>query len=226
MCKKIIFGVILTLTFSVVGCGNSQESIEEDKKETVEVTEEEIATSNIVKTTETVTEESTEVKEEKESDNQNEEVEIQKAIVTEAPEPNDLDGKIGLEDFRIIINNCEVKLGTDINEIKEYIGEPDVYSSARSCIDDGEEKQYVYGGYTIYTYPDGSKDIIYLVEFSTDAVTDANIGIGSKRNDVEMAYGTEYTEMNQYTIYEVNENASISIQYENDTVSYLDMYYR
>lgn len=139
---------------------------------------------------------------------------------------NALDGKVTLDDFRIVINGTEVVVGTDINTLLTMLGEPDAYTHAKSCIDEGEEKSYSYGGYVLNTYPAGEKDIIYLIEFGSGAVTDANIGIGSSVNDVERAYGTACENMGQFIVYETAEFADLSFQYENGIVSYIDMYYR
>ena len=139
---------------------------------------------------------------------------------------NALDGNVSKEDFKINLNGNEVQMGIDINTLIPSIGEPDIFSSARSCIDDGEEKQYVYGGYTIYTYPNQNQDIIYLIEFDENAVTDANIGIGSTKEDVEKAYGQEYSTMGDYILYNYGDLSCISFQYTDGVVTYLDMYYK
>lgn len=136
----------------------------------------------------------------------------------------DLDGKFSKEDFVVLVNGVRIELGTDINTIIDKVGEPDDYVQARSCLHDGDDKIYTYGGIVIYTYPEGKKDIVYIVEYTGEEKTPSGIGLGSTITDIEKAYGTKYVEDAFYTTYELNPNATISFQMENQEVTYIEFY--
>lgn len=136
----------------------------------------------------------------------------------------DADGKVSKEDFAIVVNGIKIELGTDINEVIEQLGEPDDYVQARSCLHEGDDKIYTYGGIVIYTYPQGKKDIVYIVEYTGEEKTPAGIGLGSTMVDLEKAYGNKYVEDAFYTVYELEENATISIQFEKEKVIYIEFY--
>lgn len=134
------------------------------------------------------------------------------------------DGKITKEDFAVVVNDIRIELGTDINEVIELIGEPDDYVQARSCLHDGDDKIYTYGGIVIYTYPEGKKDIVYIVEYTGEEKTPSGIGLGSTIADIEDAYGSDYVEDAFYTTYELDTDATISFQLENQEVIYIEFY--
>lgn len=227
MIKKYSLVVLSILALSLVGCGDTDEN-RESVESIVVVQDEKVATDESLQIEKTELPKENENKEV--AKDLKEEIKTEKQYIepTEQAKLNDFNGKIDYNDFRVIIKGYAILMGTDMNEIIDYLGEPDICSSAQGCVNEGEDKQYVYGGYTIYTYSDGDKDIIYLIEFTEDACTDANIGLGSTKEDVENAYGTEYdyNEVNGYVTYEVDENACLSLKYDNNEVSYLDMYYR
>lgn len=134
------------------------------------------------------------------------------------------DGKVTKEDFAVIINDVRIEIGIDINEIIEQLGEPDDYMQARSCLHDGDDKIYTFGGIIIYTYPEGKKDIVYIVEYTGKEKTPSGIGLGSTMADLEEAYGREYVEDTVYTTYELDADATISFQLENQEVIYIEFY--
>lgn len=134
------------------------------------------------------------------------------------------DGKVTKEDFATIVNGVRIELGTDINDIIEELGEPDNYVQARSCLHDGDDKIYTFGGITIYTYPDEKKDIVYIVEYIGEELTPAGVGVGSTMAEVEKAYGKEYVEDAFFTTYELDVNATISFQLLDDKVEYIEFY--
>lgn len=136
----------------------------------------------------------------------------------------DADGKVTKEDFVVIVNDVSIGLGTDINEVIEQLGEPDDYVQARSCLHDGDDKIYTYGGIIIYTYPQGKRDIVYIVEYTGEEKTPSGIGLGSTIEDLKEAYGNEYVDDGFYTTYELDTDATISFQLENQEVIYIEFY--
>lgn len=145
---------------------------------------------------------------------------------TKTTEPEtEADGKVSEEDFAVKINDVKITFGEDINDYLDELGEADSYTEARSCLYDGYDKVYEYGGITLYTYPSGKKDIVYIAEYNGEESTLSGIRIGSTKKEVLAAYGEDYAEDTLYLTYEYGENAAtISFQFENDKVSYIEIY--
>lgn len=97
-----------------------------------------------------------------------------------------------------------IAVDSDIDAILDDIGEPSKKFEAPSCAGQGTDFVYSYSGFQIYTSP--SKDItnaIATIVIMTDEVeTPEGITIGSSQEDVEAAYGTDYTESNGMLTYE------------------------
>lgn len=47
-------------------------------------------------------------------------------------------------------------IGSEITELTEKIGQPNSTSFASSCLGDGEDGEYYYDGFTVYTYRDNN----------------------------------------------------------------------
>lgn len=134
------------------------------------------------------------------------------------------DGKVTEEDFAVIVNDVEVKFGEDINEYLKKLGDPDDFSQARSCLHDGDDKIFVYGDVTLYTFPNGKKDILYIAEYTGETKTKSGINVGSTKDDVIKAYGKKYEEDPVFMVYSLDELSTISIQMENNKVVYVEIY--
>ena len=95
-----------------------------------------------------------------------------------------------------------VRIGSDAKTVLDALGTPNQYSESPSCLFDGLDKVYAYGGFRIQTYPDGAQERIYSVELLDDSVaTPEGIAIGSARADVIAAYGSEMRETASALIY-------------------------
>lgn len=134
------------------------------------------------------------------------------------------DGKFTKDDFVVYVNDVRIELGTDINIVLDKVGKPDDYVQARSCLHDGDDKIYTFGGIVIYTYPENKKDIVYIVEYTGEEKTPSGIGLGSTLSDLEKAYGNGYVEDVFYTTYELDVNATMSFQMENQKVAYIEFF--
>lgn len=134
------------------------------------------------------------------------------------------DGKITEDDFAVVVNDVVIKFGDDINTYLKQLGEPDDFSQARSCLHDGDDKIYVYGDLTLYTYPNGKKDILYIAEYNGETSTLSGIKIGSTKEDVIKAYGRSFVEDPIYMVYSLDELSTISIQIDNNKVIYIEIY--
>lgn len=116
-------------------------------------------------------------------------------------------------------NGVTISVDGDMASVLEALGEPANYYEAASCAFEGLDKTYTYGSFVIETYPQGDKDLISVIRLTDDAVsTPENIYIGSTRENVTKAYGTDYTEQGSMLVYEKG-GMKLSILVENDTVT-------
>lgn len=134
------------------------------------------------------------------------------------------DGMVSREDLAIMVGDTLVCTGDDINILLESLGTPDDFVQARSCLYDGDDKLYTYGGIIIYTYPNGAEDIVYLIEVSGDEKLLSGIGVGSTWTDMIAMYGEEYALFGSMVSYELSESASISFQMEDNVISFVEIY--
>lgn len=102
--------------------------------------------------------------------------------------------------YVLVVQETVVQIDADISTVTETLGEPLSYYEAASCAFDGLDKIYTYSGFTVQTYPDS--DGIYMIVLKDDSVsTQEGVSIGDSIEQVEAAYGTEYTESTGEIIY-------------------------
>lgn len=123
-----------------------------------------------------------------------------------------------------------ISVNTDIDPIVEKIGEPSSKFEAPSCAGQGTDFIYTYSGFEIDTSPfeNITNAIAAIIIVSDEVETPEGITIGSTKEDVEAAYGTDYTESNGMMTYQkgdmklnilIKNNAVDSIQYVSNTLS-------
>ena len=228
------FLVVLGLMFVFCGCGAEKVNEQTNTNPVTVVKDELVSTSDKIaeekankEEVETSIEKKTEeIAEDKES------IQIatgpeKESVIEEQEQDSNLfyvDGVVTQEDFVICIGNVLVHTGDTMNNLLEQLGAPDDFVQARSCLYDGDDKLYTYGGIVIYTYPSGEDDIVYLMEVTGTETLLSGIGIGSGREDVLAAYGEAYTEFGTMLAYDLSETASLSFQMENDKVTFIEIY--
>lgn len=117
---------------------------------------------------------------------------------------------------KITLGSAELKVGMVITEdIINRVGTPDDVMSAPSCFFDGEDTIYVYEDFSLYTYRDGDKDYLYIIELSTDKNTTEFGGkIGMDIADVEEIYGYNSTGTATSKVYKLSENSKLRFSYD------------
>lgn len=100
-----------------------------------------------------------------------------------------------------VYRDCPLPMNAEFAPLLDFIGEPDSYFEAASCAFDGLDKTYTYGDVEIITYPDEDVDHISSIRLLNSGVsTPEGITIGSSVEEVEAAYGEDYTDFGgQYT---------------------------
>ena len=112
------------------------------------------------------------------------------AVTTKKPESATSEGSFSSKDAVIVYKSAKISIDDEISDIIAVIGEPDDMYSSPSCLYDGDDKTFIFGYVTIFTYPDGDKDKVLEVIADTDeATTPKGLKIGMTYEEVEALYG-------------------------------------
>lgn len=230
---KMAKGVIITLGFVLLVCGcGANTSVEQvNDKEEMTILQDELVSASAkldIQQSEVEVESSEELDTEEYAQDK-ESIEILSEVIentTLETEDNLIyqDGIVSSEDLAIKVGDVLVNTGDDINTLLDKLGSPDDFVQARSCLYDGDDKVFTYGGIVIYTYPNGAEDIVYLIEVEGDEKLLSGIGVGSTWTDMIAAYGEEYVVYDPMVSYEISETACISFQMENNVISFVEIY--
>ncbi len=111
-----------------------------------------------------------------------------------------------------------IEMGAPAEDVLGTLGSPLNVAEAPSCIHEGMDRIYTFGGYTLTTSPDAEgTDRIQEIALLSDAVMlEGGISVGSTLEDAVKLFGSEYTEqfgVIQYTL----ENIMISIVLDGDS---------
>lgn len=241
--KLVVLSIGLVVTFSGCAANEASEQVNIEQEMTIvndelvstsdKVVEEKQVNNSIEKADENSQSKMEEVSEDRESIQTDknevkepEEVEAETEVEDDTVQNSTAytDGAVSKEDFAIQIGSVLVCTGDDINTLVEQLGTPDDFVQARSCLYDGDDKVYTYGGIAIYTYPNGAEDIVYLIEVTGSEKLLSDVGVGSTIADITQAYGNDYVEFGTMLSYDLSETASISFQIENDVVTFIEIY--
>ena len=115
--------------------------------------------------------------------------------------------------------SIDVTPDQNMSEVIAALGDADSYFAAASCAFEGLDKTYMYGHVEVDTYPQGEEDFISSIYFLDDlAVTNEGIKVGSSKEEMEAAYGTDYKTVGTECIY-AKGNSELRIIVEGDRVS-------
>ena len=126
---------------------------------------------------------------------------------------------------KITLGTAELSVGMEITEaIINKVGEPDDILSAPSCFFDGEDAIYIYEDFSLYTYLDGDKNYLYIIELSTSAnETELGAAVGMNIYDVEELYGEAASSTATSKVYKTGENSKIRFTFDDtDTVTLIE----
>lgn len=140
-------------------------------------------------------------------------------------QPSAAEGSVSVSDYMVSVRGTAVVLQGDMRDFVSALGDPDGYSAAKSCVEAGEDKIYIYGGITIYTYVTNGADRITLIEITGNEALPSGIHIGSTKADVIAAYGSGYTEEGTEFLYETD-GKTLGLQMEGDAVSFIELFGR
>jgi hypothetical protein len=105
-------------------------------------------------------------------------------------------------DYAFVSGTTTIRIDDDAAAVLSALGAWSQYGESPSCLFDGLDKIYGYGGFRIQTYPKDGGEFVYSVELLDDSVTTPEgITIGSSRDDVLEQYGTDMRETSAAIIY-------------------------
>lgn len=126
----------------------------------------------------------------------------------EAPEPG----------FLFEYRGHTIRMDQEAGPLLYRLGAPQGCSQAPSCDFEGMDTTYFHGGFCLTTYPAGSAEHISGLWFTDDTVATAEgIRIGSSREAVEEAYGTDCFQNGSCVL--AKGNTMLTILFTDDTVS-------
>ena len=123
--------------------------------------------------------------------------------------------------YTLTYKDASIDVTPDQNmaEVLAALGDADSYFEAASCAFEGLDKTYMYGHVEVDTYPQGEEDFISSIYFLDDlAVTNEGVRVGSTKDEMEAAYGTDYSVVGTECIY-AKGNSELRIIVEGDKVS-------
>ncbi len=92
--------------------------------------------------------------------------------------------------FVFIHQGVRVDMDAEASAIVAALGEPSSYFEAASCVFEGLDKMYTYGGFELDTYPTDGKDYVSAVIFRDDSVaTPEGVMIGDSAEKLQQVYG-------------------------------------
>ena len=92
--------------------------------------------------------------------------------------------------YSFIYKGIEIVPSSEMEPIKNQLGEPTSYYESVSCAFEGMDKIYTYGSIQITTYTEKEVDYVYTIVLLDDSVTTPEgLYIGANVTNVEGTYG-------------------------------------
>lgn len=121
-------------------------------------------------------------------------------------------------------NDANLKIGSEMtDDIKTALGTATDVQEAPSCHYDGNDTIYFYDGFTVYTYTENDKQIIYLIEITSEnCVATKNTCVGMTFDEIKTALGEPQEETELVLVYNLSETTAIRFTQENSAVSMIE----
>ena len=147
------------------------------------------------------------------------------------PEPLSMEKDMGLS-----VDSRWFPIMQDAAGLLQALGDDFVMTSAPSCVFEGEDKEFAYDGFYVFTNPDGDfgeKDVWFSIWLETDVYSTARgIRVGSTLDEVIAAYGDRfYWEGDSIKTYSISgvegdiESPCIQFTVADDRVTAIEIYY-
>ncbi len=122
------------------------------------------------------------------------------------------------------VSGQEFIIGMEIEDgILNALGTAEDVMEAPSCHFDGNDTIYVYPGFSLYTYRNGERDILYLIELTGDNVTTAlGAKVGMHMDEIKKLYGNGTEGGGTYVSYPVSEDTVLKFGFTEDIVTWIE----
>ena len=133
------------------------------------------------------------------------------------------EGKIASQ---VTVGGATLALGAEFTaETQDKLGEPTDVVQAPSCHYDGSDSIYYYDGFTVYTYMDQEKSIIYSVELKgASLATPEGAKTGMKLDEVKALYGDGYEEVTSGISYALGDGMKLNFRTADNAVTLIEYY--
>lgn len=222
--KKRILLTAFGMSFALMACAKQKEPVVE--LTTVQETEEQQTPVNTTQEQEETTVQQT-TKAEQETDKVETYV-LETAAEEETKaeqETTQVKGTLTQADIAVTVRGVAIVPGENMENYIGALGEPDELTGVPSCIEEGDDKTYTYGGVLIYTYRANGTDQINLIEITGTESLGKGIHIGDTEETVIAAYGDAYTVDEDELLYEMN-NKVIGLRMTDGKVSFMELFAR
>lgn len=143
---------------------------------------------------------------------------------TKATNENTKPASAEKRDDSFVFGDVVLNIGGAITEdTLKPLGEPLDKMSAPSCHYDGDDTIYIYDGLSIYTYADGDKEIVYLIEIESDAYSVKNgAKVGMTLDEVKGLLDEPTSETAVSIVYNVSDTTAIRFSVTDSTVTKIE----
>lgn len=239
--KERILVAVIGMGLALTACAGQEEpSVQGDAQPSVQQIQE-TETAIVQQTQEKTQADKTQEEEaarqttEVESQTDTEETNVQKEDTTEKAETQQnteteretvqVKGELTQADIAVTVRGVAIVPGENMENYIGALGEPDELTGVPSCIEEGDDKTYTYGGVLIYTFRANGTDQINLIEITGTEPLGKGIHIGDTEETVIAAYGDAYTVDGDELLYELD-NKVIGLRMTDGKVSFMELFTR
>jgi hypothetical protein len=137
------------------------------------------------------------------------------------------------KDMGITVSGTWYPIHQDAAPLLEAIGEDFELYAAPSCLFAGDDKEFSYDSCSVFTNPDGDKDIWYIIDLKDGTYsTSRGIHVGSTKDELIAAYGEKfYWESDYQMTYSISgvqgdlTSPCIIFDLADDVVTKIEIYY-
>lgn len=120
--------------------------------------------------------------------------------------------------YELDYRGITISIDGDMRPVQEALGMPDGYFEADSSTIGSVNKMYSYGSLWIDTYPSENGELIASITLMNESLaTNEGISVGQTLEDLEAAYGPDYTTQDTMLVYDRN-GMKLCFNMEGDTI--------
>lgn len=127
---------------------------------------------------------------------------------------------------QVKIHGTQLALGAEFtSSAEDALGEKVNEVQAPSCHYDGTDNIYYYDGFTVYTYMEGEKSIVYSIELESASLsTPEGAKTGMSLDDIKKIYGEDFEETVTGISYAITEGRKLNFRASDGAVTLIEYY--